>query len=97
MIQAEILRFVNEPVSSDELSDSQANYIGRLPLSLESNAGVAGSLVNLERYDLGLDYYRKYAGMVHSVTPASILEAARRYLDPEKLAIASAGPEGTAS
>jgi zinc protease len=97
MIQAEILRFVNEPVSGDELSDSQANYIGRLPLSLESNSGVAGSLVNLERYDLGLDYYRKYADMVHSVTPASILETARRYLDPEKLAVASAGPEGTAS
>jgi zinc protease len=109
MIQAEIRRFVTEPVSAEELSDSQANYIGRLPLSLESNGGVAGSLVNLERYDvagslvnlerydLGLDYYRKYADMVHSATPASILETAARYLDPEKLAISSAGPEGTAS
>ena len=96
-IQAEILRFVKEPVTSEELSDSQANYIGRLPLSLESNGGVAGSLVNLERHQLGLDYYRKYAGMVHSVTPESILEAANRYLDPEKLAISSAGPEGTSS
>ena len=97
LIQSEILRFVNEPVSSEELSDSQANYIGRLPLSLESNGGVAGSLVNLERYELGLDYYRKYADMVHSVTPESILETARRYLNPNILAISSAGPEGTPS
>ena len=94
-IQNEIRRFVNEPVTNEELSDSQANYIGRLPLSLESNGGVAGALVNLERHQLGLEYYRNYAGMVHRVTPESILEAARHYLDPEILAIASAGPEGT--
>ena len=94
LIRAEITRFVNEPVTAEELSDSQANYIGRLPLSLESNGGVAGALVNLERYSLGLDYYRHYPDLVHSVTPESILETAHRYLDPDRLAIASAGPQG---
>jgi len=94
LILAEISRFVSEPVTTEELEDSQANYIGRLPISLESNGGVAGALINLERYQLGLDYYRNYASVVHSVTPQSILETAHRYLDPERLAIASAGPEG---
>jgi len=92
LIQLEIGRFVSEPVSEAELSDSQANFIGRLPLSLESNNGVASALLNLERYDLGLDYYRRYPDLVRSITPAQVLEVAQRYLHPDRLAIASAGP-----
>jgi zinc protease len=93
LILSELRRFVTEPVSMEELSDSQANFIGRLPISLESNAGVANALLTLERFQLGLDYYRRYADMVRSVTPEAILAAARRYLHPDKLAIVSAGPE----
>lgn len=92
LIRREVARFVSEPVSAEELSDSQANYIGRLPLSLESNAGMAGALLNLERYDLGLDYYRRYPDLVRAVTPEAVLDSARRYLDPENLVVATAGP-----
>lgn len=92
LIRREISHFVSEPVSEQELSDSQANYIGRLPLTLESNNGMAGALLNLERFNLGLDYYRRYPDMVRSTTPSDVLEVARRYLDPERLAIATAGP-----
>ena len=92
LIQSEIKRFVTEPVSAEELSDSQANYVGRLPLALESNAGVAGALINLERYNLGLDYYRNYAEQINAITVDQILAAAGHYLDPDKLAVAVAGP-----
>jgi zinc protease len=92
LIRAEITRFVNEPVTADELSDSQANYIGRLPLSLESNAGVAGALINLERYALGLDYYRRYPDLIRAITRQDVLDAARHYLHPDRLGIAVAGP-----
>jgi len=91
LIIKEIRRFTTEPVSQEELEDSQSNFIGRLPLSLESNAGVAGALLNLERFGLGLDYLRRYPQMVAEVTPEMILEVARRYLDPERLIIATAG------
>lgn len=93
LILQEIRRFITEPVTEEELSDSQANYIGRLPLSLESNSGVANALLNLERFQLGLDYYCRYPDLVEAVTPQAILETARRYLDPERFAIVSAGPE----
>ena len=93
LILSELRRFVTDGVTPEELADSQANYIGRLPLSLESNAGVAGALINLERFDLGLDYYRRYPELVRSVTLDQVLEAARRYLDPERMVIVSSGPE----
>ena len=91
LIRSEIERFVREPVSAEELENSQANYIGRLPLSLESNAGVAGAILNLERFQLGLDYYLRYPERVQRVTVEAVLEAAQHYLDPDKLAIISAG------
>jgi zinc protease len=93
LIISELGRFVSEPVSADELSDSQANFIGRLPLSLESNHGVANALLNLERFQLGLDYYQRYPDLVKNVTPEQILEVARHYIKPEQLVIVSSGPE----
>ncbi|MFZ0532924.1 MAG: pitrilysin family protein [Anaerolineales bacterium] len=91
LIRQEIARFTREPVNSEELADSQANYIGRLPLSLESNAGVASALLNLERYSLGLDYYLRYPDLIRAITPDEILETAQRYLHPDRLAVATAG------
>jgi len=92
LIQKEIARFVKKGVTADELADSQANFIGRLPLSLESNAGVANALLNMERHNLGLDYYRRYPEMVKAVTPEQVVEVSRKFLHPDKLAIAVAGP-----
>jgi zinc protease len=92
LIRGEIARFVEKGVTVEELSDSQANFVGRLPLSMESNAGVAGALLNIERFELGLDYYRRFADLVRAVTPNEVLQAARKYFHPERLAIAIAGP-----
>ena len=93
LILTELERFIREPVTTSELSDSQTNFIGRMPLSFESNAGVASGLLRLERYNLGLDYYHRYPALVSEVTPDRILEVANRYLDLNKLCIISAGSE----
>lgn len=92
LIEKELRRFIKSGVTKKELEDSQANYIGRLPLSLESNGGVANAILNIERYNLGLDYYQRYAGLVKAVTRGDVLEAARKYIDPDRLVISSAGP-----
>jgi len=92
IILAEIRRFISEPVSREELRNSQANFICRLPLSLESNSGVANSLLNIERFHLGLNYYRKYPALINAITSESVLETAHRYLDPDRFLIVSCGP-----
>ncbi|MDP2965310.1 MAG: pitrilysin family protein [Pelolinea sp.] len=91
LIQDEIERFTSEPVTAEELDDSQSNMIGRLPLSLESNAGIANAILTIERFNLGLDYYQHYTEIIRAITPQLILETAQNYLHPEKLVIASAG------
>lgn len=93
-IRHEIRRLVTELVDEEELADSQANFIGRLPLQLEGNEGVAGALITMERYDLGLDYLLRYPDEIANVTRDDVLHAAQRYLDPDVYALAVAGPDG---
>lgn len=92
LIESELKRFIQTGVTKTELADSQANYIGRLPLSLESNGGVASAMINLERYQLGMDYYLSYEERVKRVSRGDILEVARKYIDPGRLVISTAGP-----
>ena len=92
LIAQELKRYVDKGITAGELADSQANFVGRLPLSLESNGGVAGALLNIERFDLGLDYYRQYPDLVKAVTLEDVRETAQKYIDPERLVIATAGP-----
>ncbi len=95
LIIEELRRFTSELVSVQELEENQSNFIGRMPLSLESNNGVASSILNLERFNLGLDYLQRYPDLIRSITPQDILETARKYIDPERLVIVSAGPKSS--
>jgi zinc protease len=92
LIQDELKRFVQESVTADELADTKANFIGRLPLSLESNGGVANALLNIERHQLGLDYYHRYTDLINEVSAEDVLTTARKFIDPNRLVIAAAGP-----
>jgi zinc protease len=92
LITEEIKTFTSEPVSEEELSDTKSYFLGRMPLLLESNSGVAVSLLNMERFDLGLDYFQKYPERIRTVTAEEILSTSQKYLDPDRLAIAIAGP-----
>jgi zinc protease len=92
LIVDELKRFVQEGVTFGELADTKANFIGRLPLSLESNGGVANALLNIERHNLGLDYYHRYEDLVNEVSAEDVLNTARKFIDPDKLVIAVAGP-----
>jgi len=93
LILGEIKRFITQPVSDEELLENKANFIGRMPLQLESNEGVAAALVHLERHNLGLDYYRHYPDAIATLTAEDILAAAREFWHPDSVAIAVAGEQ----
>ena len=92
LVEKELKKFVKQGVTKNELEDSKANYIGRLPLSLESNGGVVSAILNIHRYELGMDYYQRYESLVCSVKREDVVEVARKYIDPSRLVIATAGP-----
>ncbi|MBE7434246.1 MAG: insulinase family protein [Anaerolineales bacterium] len=92
LIEKELKRFVKNGVTKEELADSQANFIGRLPLTLDSNGGMVSAILNIHRYDLGMDYYQRYESLVRKVTRTDVVDVAGKYIDPERLVIATAGP-----
>jgi zinc protease len=94
LIRKEMRKMSSRSPSQGELEDNQANFIGRLPLQLETNEGVAGAIVNAERHALGMDYYQRYPGLVASFAAKDILRVSKRFLDPDNMAIASAGSNG---
>jgi zinc protease len=93
-IRAEIARLIAEPVTEEELADNQAYFTGILPLQLESNEGLAGTLLNTETYDLGLDYLLTVRDKIRALTREDLLAAARHYWNPAALVISVAGPNG---
>jgi len=93
-ICGEVRRLREEPVPAEELIDSQLYLTGSMPLRLETNEGVARSLLDMERYGLGLDYLQRFPGLVNAVTVGDVREVAHRYLDPDIYALAVAGPVG---
>ena len=94
---SEIARLRDEPVAPEELRDSQDYLTGVLPLSLETNEGVASTLLSMEWYGLGLDYLQRYDGIIRSITVEDVQRVAKQYLAPEFIAVVTAGPEATSA
>ena len=94
-IRLEIERIQDEPVPADELADSLAFRTGSLPVSLETNSGLAGTITDMELYDLGLDYLQNFPDMIQAITPARIQAAAQKYLSAEQIVVAVAGPDSS--
>jgi len=94
LIVKEIRKFTTRKVTQQELDDNKTFFIGRLPLSLETNSGVAGSISMMEMHNLGLDYLQNYPALVEAVTREDVLEMAREFLSADHYALSIAGPEG---
>lgn len=77
----------------DELDDNKSYMIGSLPLHLETNDGVSGTIVDMELYRLGLDYLQRYPETMREIGSEQVQRAAQRYLSPDLFALAVAGPQ----
>lgn len=92
-IVQEIRRIVTEEVSDEDINDNKSFFTGQLPLQLESNEGLAGSILSMEAYDLGLDYLLHYTERTEALTKQDLLKAIQHYWNPETYVVAVAGPE----
>lgn len=88
----ELKRLREEPVTDDELADGKSYLTGSLPIALETNDGVATTLLAIEYYDLGLDYLDRYSSIINGITREQVLAATRAQLNPDHLAVGIARP-----
>jgi zinc protease len=83
----EIIKIRDVPVSDNELADAKSFLIGSFPMKMETSSRIAGFLIAVEYYGLGMDYIDKYPVYINSITKEDVLRVAKKYLDPENFAL----------
>ncbi len=79
--EVDIIR--STPVSDTELSDAKSFLTGSFPMRIETSSRIARFLVAVEYYGLGAEYIDNYPGFINSVTKEDVMNAAKKYLQPE--------------
>lgn len=90
-ILAEMNRIRTEPVSEKELADAKAYLTGSFPLRVDSNSKLAGFLISIELYNLGLDYIDNYRQYIQKVTTEEVLRVAQKYLNTKDYVLVVVG------
>lgn len=95
-ILSEVRTYLESGPTAEEFSDAIGNLTGSLPLGLETVGSIASIIADIGFFDLGLDYLQRYRATIQSLTPEQLIETMRRYIDPDRLAIAVIRPGGNA-
>jgi zinc protease len=87
----EVRGAVERPIAGAELQRAKDALTNSLAGAFETSADAVGNFSNIFMYDLGLDYYTKYAQQVNAVTADQALAAAKKYLVPANMVIVAVG------
>jgi predicted Zn-dependent peptidase len=81
----------DRPLTDDEMEAAKNALVQRLPSRFSSVSGVGAAISGLYLNDLPEDYYQHFAASVNAVTKEDVVRVARKYIDPDHLAIVIVG------
>ena len=85
------LRGIGTPIASDELTKAK-NYLAlSFPSDFETIDDLAARLEDLAIYSLPDRFFADYTANISAVTSAAVQQAARRFIQPDKLAVVVVG------
>ena len=87
-----VKNFIAKGATQKQYEQAREYLIGVFPIALETNDGMARTLLNAEFYGLGMDYIANYPKIYRSVTLQQVNAAAKRYLRPDTATQVVAGP-----
>jgi zinc protease len=90
-VMKEVRGMIERPMGDDELKFAKDSLANSLAGAFESSQDAVGNFSNVFIYDLGLDYYTKYAQQVNAVTTAQTLEVSKKYLVPANMVVIAVG------
>lgn len=79
------------PITDEEMTAAKNALIQSLPGRFASVGGVSGAVSEIYTQDLPENYYQNFVTQINAVTKEQVLDAARKYLDPDHLAIVIVG------
>lgn len=89
----QLFRARQEPISQEELVKARNLLISQHELGLQTHGAQALDMALNEIYGLGQDFGNRYAKALNEVTPARVLEVARKYIQPDHYVMVTAGAE----
>src|SRR5687768_7712579 len=87
----EVEGIIAQPVTAEQLRKAKDALANSIPAAFETSQNSVNSFSNIFIYDLGLDYYTRYAQRVNAVTAAQALDAAKKYILPGRLVVIAVG------
>jgi zinc protease len=87
----EIKGISDAPLKPEELQMAKDSMVNSLIGAFATNASAVANFANTYVYDLGLDYYSRYADEVKAVTSDQALAMARKYLPADRLIVIAVG------
>ncbi len=91
-IAGELARIRDQPITEEELRETQDFLVGVFPYTLQTVGDLAKRLENIAVFDLGDDHYEHYPAVLNRITREQVLEAGQEHLHPDRLAIVAVGP-----
>ncbi|NOX54218.1 MAG: insulinase family protein [Planctomycetes bacterium] len=90
-VDEELQKFLADGVTADELKAAREGYLQRLKIARSDDGSLARLLVALMEAGRTMTFQAELEKRLRHVSRESILAAARRHLDPQRLVIATAG------
>ena len=90
-LRGEVRRLVNDPVTEAELSLAKESILNAYVFTMDTKEKALQQRTLLEFYGFPPDYFEKYPSLIEKVTAADVQRVARKYVQPDKLAVLVVG------
>lgn len=94
-IKEHLVEIINHPPQASEMQKAITNFASEQIYSLETVDGIARKAGTLEFYLGDHEYFKTYLKQVYSLTPEEISRIAKKYFNPEHLAMCVLSKEDT--
>jgi len=91
LVRAEWRRMRDEGPTQDELDKAKTYLTGSFPLQLDSTGRIAGTLIDIQQNNLGIDYLERRNALIEAVTLDDAKRVAKRLYDPDGLSFSIVG------
>lgn len=92
-LKTEANKLITQPVTEAEMSLAKESILNAYVFTMDTRAKALGQRVQLEIYGFPEDYFIKYPSMIEKVTAEDVQRVAKKYVNPNQLAVLVVGNE----
>jgi len=92
-LRNEVSALLTEPFTDAELKHSKEAILNKFIFSMDSRDKVLSQAAILEFYGFPADYFQKYTANIEKVTAADVERVAKKYVNPDQVAVLVVGNE----